>query len=212
MPDHRRGFAGSVALLFAIAFTSTIGTAFAQANCQPWLRAARQEAARGHEARAEEALNIYRECVRQTRKAVNDAARYGANVMTEVDPTLYGVVIETFTNPRGPRVVHIPGYRPNLIPGRPPGPIGGRIPKPAGAGTACPGGCPPTGGATSRRGGYGGATYGQRGAATYGALGGTTMRYGGSPMIGARSGFAGRPTYGTASRQYRVAPMRRMPY
>ena len=225
MIGYRRSISGLVVLLVVILVAAMSDAAFAQSNCQPWLRAARQESARGHPQRAEEAMNIYRECVRQARRKIDELSDFGGGVMLEADPTMYGPIIDTFVNPRGPKVVRIPGYRPNLlpgrppgtigIPGRPPGPVGGPRPDPAGgqlgAGSGCPGGCPPgaSGGAQHKY--AGGSRYGARGAPTYAGRSGLIPRAGAQMAPRARSTYATRP-YGGGAYAGRSPYAARSPY
>ena len=199
MMHHRHGLRRLIGLLILLVVGLAASEAVAQRNCRPWLTAARQEQARGNTQRAAEAMRIHRECVKQAHAAAADAGTHVGRNLTWVNPLYYGVVMDAVANPPGPRVVTIPGYRPNLVPGRPPGRppgmIGGPLqPRPPGAVTPkppCAGGCPPggTAGAMNR------SAYGTRSPATYAQRGAMLGKYAGPTTAGTRAGLAARSAY-----------------
>jgi hypothetical protein len=225
MTYHRRNFPGIAGLLALLVVGFATTEAVAQQNCRTWLTAAQQEQARGNTQMAAEAMRVYRECVKQAQASGAKIGSYIGRNLDWIDPQYYGLVMDGVANPRGPKVVKIPGYKPNLIPGRPPGTIGGsQLPKPPGGVTKppCAGGCPPgaSTGAMNRSGagafgsqksvarpglprmsgataqGRGrGTAFGTRSPSAYAGRGAMAGKYAGRTTTGTRTGFAGRSAY-----------------
>ncbi len=206
MTKHRHGVSAVVALLLCIAAVGLApDAANAQRNCQPWLTAAEQEAARGNTRIAAEGIRIYNECVKQARDSGAKAGTLFGRNLHWVNPEYYGLVMDGVANPPGPRIVRIPGYRPNLIPGRPPGPMGGLNPGSSGqmgGSTACPGGCPPRTGTGVQPKSFQRSAVGRSGATGFAGRNALAVRpgartaYGGRAAVGSRSAYATRAAVG----------------